>query len=99
MKLIHGIVLQMVNLSYLELENKQHTSSVNSFSHERCSNVRTSRMANTRGGSHISDGKDVMRRLRYLVAISRALVTRWVLHMSNVRSSSESTSGNAWADA
>lgn len=72
-----------------------HTSSKNSFSHERRSRVNTSSIANTRGGSHIKDGKEVMRRLRYREATSRALAIRCVLARSRDRNSDGSSCGSA----
>ena len=68
-----------------------HTSSKNSFSHARRSRVNTSSMANTSGGSHIKDGNEVMRRLRYREAMSRAPAIRCVLARSRERNSDGSS--------
>ena len=77
----------------------QRTSSRYSFSLARFVRVSTSKIAKTRGGSHISDGNDVIRRLRYLDAISLAFAMRCVLPISNLRSSPDNVSGNACCDA
>ena len=49
--------------------------------------VNVSRMAKTRGGSHIKDGNEVIRRTRYFIATSLVFATRWQLHLSKDRSS------------
>lgn len=64
---------------YLKCHKSSLTSSMYSFSQARCNSVRTSKIAKTRTGSHIRDGKDVMSRFRYFDAISLALAIRWVL--------------------
>lgn len=77
----------------------QRTSSRYSFSHALFVRVSTSKIAKTRGGSHISDGNDVISRLRYLEAISRAIAMRCVLPISSLRSSPDNVSGKACWDA
>ena len=47
----------------------------------------------------MSDGNEVIKRLRYLEAISRAFSTRWVLQSKRARSSEDKTSGKACAEA
>ena len=72
------------------------TSSTYSPSHERRSSVSTSRIENTRGGSHMSDGKNVMTLSRYFDATARAFATRCVLLVSRTCSSPSNPPGKDW---
>lgn len=56
-------------------------------------------MANTSVGSHMSEGNDVMRRLRYLEAISLAFAIRCVLKTTSECSSDDRCLGNACCEA
>ena len=88
---IGGIILGIARVSQgIISTSSEQTSSRNSFSHARRSRVKVSRVANTRGGSQVKDGKEVMRRFKNLEATSRALAMRCVLDARSARSSLDS---------
>ena len=100
MEFIDRIVLQISHHQHLLIQKVEiFTWSIYSFSQARWSNVRTPRMAKTSGGSHMREGKDVIKRLRYLKAISLALAMQWVLKTTWACSSDVRCFGEACWDA
>jgi len=72
-----GCTVDILGLIRLGRQGELLTSSVNSPSQAFRSNVKTSKIPNTRVDSHIRDGKATISRLRYLAARSRVLAILW----------------------